>query len=95
MPAAVRRRRIPVVAAAVGRRRVALAMVWRRRVPIMASVCGDASVMVLLGVDDLFEFASIEEDAAAILALLDVDAVTVEGPHAALALGASHGRQHK
>ncbi|HEU5157917.1 MAG TPA: hypothetical protein VFU43_13050 [Streptosporangiaceae bacterium] len=46
--------------------------------------------MVLLGVDDLFELTSVEENPTAIFTLVDVHAVAVKCHHAALALRASH-----
>jgi hypothetical protein len=46
--------------------------------------------MMILGVDDLLQFSSVQKYAAAILTLLDVDATPVKGHHAALALWADH-----
>src|SRR5690606_3462549 len=53
-----------------------------------------------LGRGDLFELAPVEKDALAALALIDVHAVLVDGPHQVLALGTDHeahptgGRPH-
>jgi hypothetical protein len=50
-------------------------------------------VVPLLGAGDLLELATVEEDPPATLALLDVDAATVDGLHHVLTLRANHTRQ--